>query len=95
MRAVGVACDVCDRFAKGDDPPPDWFVVYRFGSKDDEPQEVCSAGCLCKLGRQLKELDSTPAGGSAACPVPGCGRKFKGAQGLATHTARTHDKGGN
>lgn len=86
MRAVGRACDVCERFTPSEKTPDEWFSVKR-GKL--EPVEACSPACLCKLGRQLAELDaSAPAGGAHKCGR--CKREFATKQGLGLHKTRVH-----
>lgn len=80
MKAVGVACDVCDKFAQ---EPDDWFKVSRGKASVD----VCSAKCLCALGRQTTALDEA-AEATHACKK--CDKAFATQQGLSMHDTRTH-----
>lgn len=84
MKVTGVMCEVCERFSPTEEPPSDWFVVVRGG----EATDVCSPVCLCKVGKQMQQLEAQAADGKAVCSE--CGKPFKNKQGLGLHMTRAH-----
>lgn len=86
MKVTGVMCEVCERFSPTEDAPDGWFIVVRQGTS--EPVEVCSAGCLCKVGRQIVRLEQENPKGAHPCTQ--CDKILKTKQGLATHVVRAH-----